>query len=135
MKANACRTKEEDGMEEYRIVLESQLGPREGTLQLEGGKEGAVSGWITLVGEKNAVQGRWIGAHLLQLFHHLRKGLINNTISPFDNMIHIGFCIINSFCNLHLVFPCSIHFAFMSSSVLLFTVIPVIYRKQVTLFI
>ena len=59
-------------MEEYRIVLESQLGPREGTLQLEGGKEGAVSGWITLVGEKNTVQGRWIGAHLLQLFHHLR---------------------------------------------------------------
>lgn len=59
-------------MEEYTIVLESQLGPREGTLQLEGGKKEAVSGWITLVGEKNAVQGRWIGAHLLQLFHHLR---------------------------------------------------------------
>ena len=64
-------------MEEYTIVLESQLGPREGTLQLEGGKEGAVSGWITLVGEKNAVQGRWIGAHLLQLFHHLRTQISN----------------------------------------------------------
>ena len=32
---NALSAKEEDGMEEYRIVLESQLGPREGSLLLE----------------------------------------------------------------------------------------------------
>ena len=39
---------------------------RAGAVKLEGGKEGEVSGWITLVGEKNAVQGRWIGAEILR---------------------------------------------------------------------
>lgn len=59
-------------MKAYRIILESQLGPRAGTLQLEEGNEGAVAGSITLLGVENAALGEWIGAHSLRLSHHLR---------------------------------------------------------------
>ena len=58
-------------MEEYRIVLESQLGPRTGTLRLQEEKEGAVTGWITLLGVENAALGEWIGEHAIRLYHHL----------------------------------------------------------------
>ena len=58
-------------MEEYRIVLESQLGPRDGTLRLEGEKAGTVTGSITLLGVENPVLGQWIGKHSLRLSHHL----------------------------------------------------------------
>lgn len=58
-------------MEEYRIVLESQLGPREGILRLDGGEEGAVSGSITLLGMTNAASGHWVREGIVQLFHHL----------------------------------------------------------------
>lgn len=59
-------------MREYRLVLESQLGPREGMLRLEAGGEGAVTGSITLLGVENAACGVWIGGHTLRLSHHLR---------------------------------------------------------------
>lgn len=59
-------------MEEYRIVLESQLGPRVGTLQLNEEQEGTVTGSITLLGIKNAAFGKWISEHILRLSHHLR---------------------------------------------------------------
>ncbi len=58
-------------MKEYRIVLESQLGPRAGTLRLEEEKEGAVTGWITLLGVENAALGEWIGEHMIRLSHRL----------------------------------------------------------------
>lgn len=59
-------------MKEYRIVLESQLGPRRGTLRLEGKEEGAVAGSITLLGVENAALGEWIDDHSFRLSHHLR---------------------------------------------------------------
>lgn len=59
-------------MKEYRVILESQLGPREGTLRLEEAQEGAITGFITLLGVENAAQGEWIGEHSLRLSHHLR---------------------------------------------------------------
>ena len=72
-------------MKEYRIVLESQLGPREGTLRLEEEKEGAVTGSITLLGVENAALGEWTGEHSLRLLHHLRTGVSDlECISVFD---------------------------------------------------
>lgn len=59
-------------MKEYRIVLESQLGPRNGTLRLEEEKAGTVIGSITLLGVENPAFGQWIGEHSLRLSHHLR---------------------------------------------------------------
>lgn len=71
-------------MEEYRIVLESQLGPRPGILQLEEEKEGAVVGSITLLGVKNTALGEWIGEHVLRLSHHLRTRVSDlNCVSVF----------------------------------------------------
>ena len=59
-------------MKEYRMVLESQLGPREGILRLEEEKEGAVAGSIILLGLENTAIGKWIDKHSFQLSHHLR---------------------------------------------------------------
>lgn len=59
-------------MKEYRIVLESQLGPRDGMLRLKEEKAGTVTGSITLLGVENAASGQWIGEHSLRLWHHLR---------------------------------------------------------------
>lgn len=59
-------------MKEYRIVLESQLGPRDGTLRLEEEKAGTVTGSITLLGVENPAFGQWNSKHSLQLSHHLR---------------------------------------------------------------
>ena len=61
-------------MEEYRIVLESQLGPRNGTLRLDG-KNGAVTGTLTLLGHDNSVSGQWISTHSLHLSHHLHTAV------------------------------------------------------------
>lgn len=59
-------------MEEYRIVLESQLGPRKGTLRVESGKDaGTVTGTITLLGYDNPVTGEWISMHSLRVSHQL----------------------------------------------------------------
>lgn len=66
--------KEACGMEEYSIVLESQLGPRSGTLRLER-RDGAVTGLMTLLGHNNPVAGRCSGPDLLSLSHHLRTAV------------------------------------------------------------
>lgn len=58
-------------MDEYKIVLESQLGSREGTLQLED-QNGVLTGTITLLGYENSVSGEWIGDHLFRVSHQLR---------------------------------------------------------------
>ncbi len=57
-------------MDEYKIVLESQLGSREGTLQLED-QNGVLTGTITLLGYENSVSGEWIGDHLFRVSHQL----------------------------------------------------------------
>lgn len=43
-------------MKQYKMVLESQLGPREGTLRLEE-DNGLLKGTITLLGYENPVSG------------------------------------------------------------------------------
>ena len=62
--------KERNQMEQYRIVLESQLGPRKGILQLED-QNGILKGTITLLGYENPVSGEWTGEHSIRLSHHL----------------------------------------------------------------
>lgn len=62
--------KEGSQMKRYTIVLESQLGPREGTLQLEE-QHGVLTGTITLLGYENPVSGQWTGEHSIRLSHHL----------------------------------------------------------------
>lgn len=57
-------------MERYKIVLESQLGPREGLLQLEY-CNGIFKGTITLLGYENPVSGEWAGEHSIRLYHYL----------------------------------------------------------------
>ena len=57
-------------MEQYKIVLESQLGPREGMLQLED-RNGILKGTITLLGYENPVSGEWTGEHSIRLSHYL----------------------------------------------------------------
>ena len=58
-------------METYEITLESQLGPRKGTLLLNViGKE--VTGTLSLLGFDNPVCGQWISGRHLRLLHHLR---------------------------------------------------------------
>lgn len=58
-------------MEQYKIILESQLGPREGTLRLENQDGGGLKGTITLLEYENPVFGEWIGEHSIRLSHHL----------------------------------------------------------------
>lgn len=58
-------------MDQYKIVLESQLGPREGMLQLEE-ENGALKGTITLLGYENPAFGEWTGPHSFRISHHLR---------------------------------------------------------------
>lgn len=59
-------------MEEYHMVLESQLGLREGTLRWKEEKDGTITGSITLLGVENTASGEWVGEHSLRLIHHLR---------------------------------------------------------------
>jgi hypothetical protein len=58
-------------MDKYNMILESQLGPREGTLQLED-QDGVLKGTIGLLGFENPVTGQWTGEHSFRLSHHLR---------------------------------------------------------------
>lgn len=58
-------------MEEYRLVLESQLGPREGDLRLEE-ENGMVRGTLILLGFENAVCGQRVGESRLRLAHRLQ---------------------------------------------------------------
>lgn len=72
-------------MEEYRGVLESQLGLREGTLRWDEEKDGTVTGTITLLGVENPAAGEWIGEHSLRLRHHLRTRVSDlECVSVFD---------------------------------------------------
>ncbi len=71
-------------MEQYKIVLESQLGPREGTLQLEY-RNGILNGTITLLGYENPVFGEWTGEHSIRLSHHLHTQISDlSCISVFE---------------------------------------------------
>jgi hypothetical protein len=71
-------------MEQYKIILESQLGPREGTLQLED-RNGRLKGTITLLGYENPVSGKRIGKHLIRLSHHLHTQISDlSCISVFE---------------------------------------------------
>lgn len=71
-------------MDKYKIVLESQLGPREGLLCLED-QNGLLKGTITLLGYENPVLGEWIGEHSIRLFHHLRTRISDlSCVSVFE---------------------------------------------------
>ena len=71
-------------MKQYKMVLESQLGPREGTLRLEE-DNGLLKGTITLLGYENPVSGEWIGEHSIRLFHHLQTKITNlSCVSIFE---------------------------------------------------
>ncbi len=71
-------------MEEYRIILESQLGPREGILRVEGEKD-AVTGTLTLLGYENPVFGQWTGERSLRLSHSLHTSVSSfSCISVFE---------------------------------------------------
>ena len=61
-------------MEAYRLLLKSQLGPREGTLQLEA-CHGAINGTLSLLGYVNPVSGEWTSDHTFRLFHHLQTAV------------------------------------------------------------
>lgn len=61
-------------MEEYRLVLKSQLGPREGMLRVDV-QQDAVAGSLTLLGDENPVSGVRIGEHTFRLFHHLHTAV------------------------------------------------------------
>lgn len=63
-------------MDKYNMTLVSQLGPREGTLQLED-QDGVLKGTIGLLGFENPVTGQWTGERSFRLFHHLRT-LVGN---------------------------------------------------------
>lgn len=58
-------------MVQYKVVLESQLGPRKGLICLEE-QDGVITGVITLLGYENPVSGKRIGEHSIRLSHHLR---------------------------------------------------------------
>lgn len=57
-------------MERYKVILESQLGPREGLLQIED-ENGIPKGILTLLGYENPVSGEWTGEHSFRLSHRL----------------------------------------------------------------
>ncbi len=57
-------------MQRYQIILESQLGPREGVLQLEE-QNGTLTGTISLLGYENSVLGEWTSEHSIRLSHRL----------------------------------------------------------------
>lgn len=71
-------------MEQYKIVLESQLGPREGILRLED-RNGLLKGTITLLGYENPVSGEWTGEHSIRLSHLLHTQISNlSCVSIFE---------------------------------------------------
>lgn len=61
-------------MEEYKIVLESQLGPREGRFQFVE-QEGRITGTLTLLGFQNPISGERTETGSLRLFHYLRTAV------------------------------------------------------------
>lgn len=71
-------------MEQYHVVLESQLGPREGTLRLEE-RNGIMTGAITLLGCENPAFGERTGDHAIRLSHHLHTQISDlSCVSVFE---------------------------------------------------
>lgn len=62
--------KEETRMEKYKVILESQLGPREGLLHITD-QDGKQTGILTLLGYENPVTGQRTGRDSFRLFHHV----------------------------------------------------------------
>lgn len=60
--------------ERYQVTLYSQMGPREGTLTLQyDGNQ--VSGWLELMGYRNAVQGTRTPGGTLHLSHSIHTAV------------------------------------------------------------
>jgi len=57
--------------ERYRVVLEGQLGPRTGTLELDE-QGGRITGTLSILGFDNPVSGERVGEGRLCLRHDLR---------------------------------------------------------------
>lgn len=57
-------------MEKYKVILESQLGPREGLLHITD-QDGKQTGILTLLGYENPVTGQRTGRDSFRLFHHV----------------------------------------------------------------
>lgn len=79
-------------MEKYRLILESQLGPREGILQLTEDK-GKAEGTLTLLGYENPVSGEWLSEDTLRLSHSLHtqvSDLICVSLLRIDNDKIVG---------------------------------------------
>lgn len=71
-------------MEQYKIVLESQLGPRNGTLQFEE-QNGILTGIITLLGYENPVSGERTGKNSIRLSHNLHTQISDlSCVSVFE---------------------------------------------------
>ena len=63
-------------MEAYKLLLKSQLGPREGILQLEADHV-AITGTLTMLGHENPVSGEWTSTHSFRLSHYLQTAVSN----------------------------------------------------------
>lgn len=71
-------------MEQYKVILESQLGPRKGILWLED-QNGILKGIIALLGYENPVSGEWTGEYSIRLFHHLHTHISDlSCVSVFE---------------------------------------------------
>ena len=71
-------------MVQYKVVLESQLGPREGMLRLKE-QDGVLTGVIILLGYENPVSGEWTGGHSIRLSHHLHTQISDlSCVSVFE---------------------------------------------------
>lgn len=71
-------------MEQYKLVLESQLGPREGKLLLEE-RNGSMTGTIILLGYENPVSGERTGEHSIKLSHNLHTQISDlSCVSVFE---------------------------------------------------
>lgn len=71
-------------MVQYKVVLESQLGPREGMLRLKE-QDGVLTGVIILLGYENPVSGERTGDHSIRLSHHLHTQISDlSCVSVFE---------------------------------------------------
>lgn len=59
-------------MEQYQVILESQLGPREGSLRFRREPDGTVTGSLYLLLCRNPVQGRFDNGGVLRVEHPLQ---------------------------------------------------------------
>ena len=71
-------------MVQYKVVLESQIDPRDGMLRLEE-QNGILAGIITLLGYENPVSGERTGEHSIWLSHHLHTQISDlSCVSVFE---------------------------------------------------